>query len=108
MAKGNKGGVLDEAVITTILYHVLQGLEYFHTNGQIHRSKERERERERGKERRGEEKREGERKREREDLPCCICPLYVYRDLKAGNILIGEDGAVQLAGGLELQLPAAD
>lgn len=70
-AKGNKGGVLDEVVIATVLYFVLQGLEYFHTNGQIHRL--------------------GERGR--------ILLIICYRDLKAGNILIGEDGGVQLAGG---------
>ena len=72
-AKGNKGGVLDEVVIATVLYFVLQGLEYFHTNGQIHRLGER-----------------GERGR--------ILLIICYRDLKAGNILIGEDGGVQLAG----------
>ena len=75
--RATKGGVLDEVFIATVLKEVLQGLEYFHTSGQIHRYKV----------------------MSVFLLHARYALLWLFnRDVKAGNILVGEDGSVQVAG----------
>ena len=86
LGKG-QGGVLDEVIIATVLKEVLKGLDYFHSNGLIHRYNI--------------------------NIPevgairsscltqCLILltkNLKYLRDIKAGNILLGTDGTVQVAG----------
>ena len=70
--QGLKGGFLDETIIATVLKEVLQGLEYLHNNGQIHRYVT--------------------------GTDYMVFIVLNCRDVKAGNILLGEDGSVLLAG----------
>ncbi|TWW54022.1 Serine/threonine-protein kinase OSR1, partial [Takifugu flavidus] len=102
----HKSGVLDEATIATVLKDVLEGLEYLHKNGQIHSQLPRRfisslvgvELRQRQLQNRLGEQQEPHRKLLRGCFSLRRCASFELAwDLKAGNILLGDDGSVQIA-----------